>query len=328
MHGGSSERIAELMTDVPTLQKSPRILIVEDDPIDRAILSAALQKGGYEFAVAANGRDAIDLYSQEFFPIIISDWLMPEMDGLELCSFIRSMKTQSYIYIILLTGRESKSDLVKGLAAGADEYLVKPLLYDELLVRLKGAQRILDLELSLKRSLAEVRETSIHDPLTGAFTRGYMDQQLLQELKRSFRYIHHLSIIMCDLDHFKLVNDTYGHQTGDVVLKRCVATICATIRQGIDWVARYGGEEFVIVLPETDQPGCSIVAERLRERIASEAIEVEGGIITQTVSFGAVTVEPAESNRNRSLEEVFNLADLCLYQAKEQGRNRVVSAEM
>ena len=325
---GSSERIADLMTDVPTQHKSPRILIVEDDPIDRAILGAALQKSGYEFAVAANGRDAIDLYSQEFFPIIISDWLMPEMDGLELCSFIRSMKTQSYIYIILLTGRESKTDLVRGLAAGADEYLVKPLLYDELQVRLKGAQRILDLELSLKRSLAEVRETSIHDPLTGAFTRGYMDQQLLQELKRSFRYIHHLSIIMCDLDHFKLVNDTYGHQTGDVVLKRCVATICATIRQGIDWVARYGGEEFMIVLPETDHPGCAIVAERLRSRIATEAIEVEGGIILQTISFGTVTVEPAESNRNRSLEEVFNLADLCLYQAKEQGRNRVVSAEM
>lgn len=313
------------MKDASVQQECPRILVVEDDPADRAILASALRKGGYGFAVADNGQQAIDLYSQEFFPIIITDWMMPEMDGLELCRFIRSMKTKSYIYIILLTGRESRADLIQGLSAGADEYLVKPLHYDELQVRLKVAQRILDLELSLKRTLAEVRELSIHDPLTGAFNRGYMGQQLLQELKRSFRYFRPLSIIMCDLDHFKAVNDTYGHQTGDVVLKRCIATISAFIRQGIDWVARYGGEEFVIVLPETDQSGCSLVAERLRARIASQAIEVDGGVISQTVSFGTVTVHPDENNWNMPLEEVFRLADVCLYQAKEQGRNRVVS---
>lgn len=312
------------MTDAPVQQECPRILIVEDDPADRAILASALRKGGYEFAVADNGQQAIDLYSQEFFPIIITDWMMPEMDGLELCRFIRSMKTKSYIYIILLTGRESRTDLIQGLAAGADEYLVKPLHFDELQVRLKGAQRILDLELSLKRSLCEVRELSIRDPLTGAYNRGYMDQQLLQELKRSFRYIHPLSIVICDLDHFKAVNDTYGHQAGDEVLKRCVATISATIRQGIDWVVRYGGEEFVIVLPETDQAGCSNVAERLRARIASQAIEVDGGV----VSFGTVTVKPDETNWSTPLEEVFHLADVCLYQAKQQGRNRVVSAAL
>jgi len=313
------------MTDVTDQLKCPRILIVEDDPVDRAMLASALQKGGYEFAVAVNGQDAIDLYSQEFFPIIITDWLMPEMDGLELCRFIRSMKTKSYIYIILLSGRESRADLIEGLSAGADEYLVKPLDCDELQVRLKVAQRILDLELSLKQTLAEVREISIHDPLTGAFNRGYMDQQLLQELKRSFRYFHPLSIIMCDLDHFKAVNDTYGHQAGDEVLKRCVATIFASIRHGIDWVVRYGGEEFLIILPETDQQGCSVAAERLRSRIAAEAIEVDGGVISQTVSFGAVTVHPDEANWNMPLEEVFHLADVCLYQAKQQGRNRVVA---
>lgn len=313
------------MTGVSVQQEVPRILIVEDDPADRAILASTLRKGGYEFAVADNGQQAIDLYSQEFFPIIITDWMMPEMDGLELCRFIRSMNTKSYIYIILLTGRESRTDLIQGLAAGADEYLVKPLHSDELQVRLKGAQRILDLEFSLKRSLREVRELSIRDPLTGAYNRGYMDQQLSQELKRSFRYIHPLSIVMCDLDHFKAVNDTYGHQAGDEVLKKCVATITATIRQGIDWVVRCGGEEFVIVLPETDQTGCANVAERLRAQIASEAIEVDGGVISQTISFGTVTVNPDETNWNMPLEEVFHLADVCLYQAKQQGRNRVVS---
>lgn len=314
------------MENLSNQNYGPRILVVGDNPADRDLLAPALLNSGYEFAVAANGQNAIDLYSQEFFPIIITDWQMPGMDGLELCRFIRSMKTQSYIYIILLTGHEFKADLIQGLEAGADEYLVKPLHCGELQVRLKGAQRILDLEQSLKRSLEEARANSIHDPLTGAFNRGYMDKQLLHELKRSFRYIHPLSIIMCDLDHFKAVNDTYGHQTGDLVLKKCVSEISATIRQGIDWVARYGGEEFVIVLPETDQLGCAIAAERLRARIASEMIEVEGGTILQTISLGAVTVTPDEANWNTPLEKVFHQADLCLYQAKQQGRNRVISS--
>jgi diguanylate cyclase (GGDEF)-like protein len=253
---------------------------------------------------------------------------MPKMDGLELCRLIRSMKLERYIYIILLTGQDSKTDLIKGLEAGADDYIVKPIHRAELRVRLKGACRILDLETNLKTSMAEIHELSIHDRLTGSFNRVYMDYQLKQEIKRSSRYHRCLSILMCDLDHFKRINDTYGHLGGDVVLKSCVNQLSSSIRQGIDWTARYGGEEFVIVLPETDQAGALLVAERMRERIANTPISFEGCEIAVTASFGSVTLIPSVNGTVRYMEKVLNIADTCLYQAKNDGRNRIVSAEM
>ncbi|MDA8430309.1 MAG: diguanylate cyclase [Geobacteraceae bacterium] len=316
------------MTAAPTTSKRPRVLIVEDDMMSRTLLMSALKKEGYEFAVARNGQEAIDLYSQEFFPIIITDWLMPEMDGLELCRLIRSMKIDRYIYIIILTGQNSKTDLVKGLEAGADEYMVKPIHQAELRVRLKGACRILELETSLKKNMAEIREISIRDRLTGIFNRVYMDHHLSQEIIRSSRYHHSLSVLMCDLDHFKVINDTYGHLAGDDVLRACVDHISASFRQGVDWLARYGGEEFVVVLPETDLTGALHVAERMRVRIASTPVNFAGCEIEITASFGSVTVIPSFNGQVRYMEQVLNVADTCLYQAKNSGRNRIVSAEM
>jgi diguanylate cyclase (GGDEF)-like protein len=316
------------MTAVSTITSKPRVLIVEDDPMSQKLLMAALKKEGYGFAVARNGQEAIDLYCQEFFSIIITDWMMPEMDGLELCRLIRGMKIDRYIYIIVLTGQSSKTDLVKGLEAGADEYIVKPIHQAELRVRLKSACRILDLESSLKKSMAEIRELSIRDRLTGSFNRVYMDYQLEQEIMRSSRYHHYLSILMCDLDHFKIINDTYGHLAGDEVLKKCVDKISSSVRNGVDWMARYGGEEFVIVLPETDHTGALRVAERMRERIAAAPVDFVGCEIDITASFGSVTLIPNDQGGHRIMEQVLNVADTCLYQAKNDGRNRVVSAEM
>lgn len=311
-----------------TTAEKPRVLIVEDDPMSQTLLISALKKAGYGFAVARNGQEAIDLYSQEFFPIIISDWLMPEMDGLELCRLIRSMKIDRYIYIILLTGQSSKTDLVQGLEAGADEYIIKPIHQAELRVRLKNACRILSLETSLKMSMAKIHELSIRDRLTGSFNRVYMDYQLAQEIMRSARYHHVLSVIMCDLDHFKAVNDTYGHLAGDVVLKHCVDCLTSSFRNGVDWLARYGGEEFVLVLPETDLAGAVLVAERMRQRIAATPVNFNGCEIDITASFGSVTIIPETKGHTRIMEQVLNVADTCLYQAKNSGRNRIVSAEM
>jgi diguanylate cyclase (GGDEF)-like protein len=316
------------MTAETTNSEQPRVLIVEDDPMSLTLLKSALKKEGYGFAIARNGQEALDHYSQEFFPIIITDWLMPEMDGLELCRLIRSMKLDRYIYIILLTGQDSKTDLIQGLESGADEYIVKPIHQAELRVRLTGARRILDLETSLKKSMAEIRELSIHDRLTGIYNRVYMDHQLTQEIKRSARYHHCLSVLMCDLDHFKRINDTYGHLGGDVVLKSCVERISTSLRQGIDWMARYGGEEFVVVLPETDQAGALLVANRMRERIAGTSVDFDGHTIDITASFGSVTLIPTDDGNVRYMEKVLNVADTCLYQAKNDGRNRVVSAEI
>lgn len=316
------------MTPDDITPDKPRVLIVEDDQMSQTMLLSALQKEGYGYALARNGQEAIDLYSQEFFPIIITDWIMPEMDGLELCRLIRSMKIDRYIYIIILTGQDSKTDLVQGLEAGADEYIVKPIHQAELRVRLKNACRVLGLETSLKKSMAKIHELSIRDRLTGSFNRVYMDYQLAQEIMRSARYHHTLSVLMCDLDHFKAVNDTYGHLAGDVVLKHCVDCLTASFRNGVDWLARYGGEEFVIVLPETDQAGALLVAERMRQRIAATPVDVSGCEIDITASFGTVTIIPTIKGQVRIMEQVLNVADTCLYQAKNAGRNRIVSAEM
>lgn len=305
-----------------------KILVVEDDPVSMAILTAFLEKEKYEYAVASNGQEAIDKYSGDFFSIIITDWMMPEMDGLELCRLLRTMKIQRYIYIIMVTSLDTKSDVVQGLEAGADEYIVKPIHHAELRARLKNAIRILDLEINLKKSLAEISELSIRDPLTGAFNRGYMDHQLIQEVKRAQRYVHPLSILMCDLDHFKKVNDTYGHQAGDEILREFVRQINLSIRRGIDWVARYGGEEFLVVLPETDFVGCGVVAERIRQFISLNPVDAFGCEIDITASFGAVTIAPTESRHIIHTEQFLHVADQCLYQAKNSGRNRVVQQLM
>jgi two-component system cell cycle response regulator len=306
----------------------PCILIVEDDPISSDVLRRYLEQEGYASVSASNGREALDLYRQKFFPIVITDWLMPEMDGTDLCRAIRSMASDHYTYLILLTARSTQDELVKGLEAGADDYLIKPVNQAELRVRLKGARRILDLEDSLQKSLAAIREMSIRDPLTGAFNRGYMDQQLVHEIQRAYRYNHPLSVIMGDIDHFKRVNDTYGHQTGDEALRKCAADIDRSIRRGIDWLARYGGEEFVIALPETDYAGCGAVSERIRLQIASTPVTCHGNEFKLTASFGAVTIIPDESLQAPTVDTVLRLADDCLYKAKHEGRNRVISSKI
>jgi diguanylate cyclase (GGDEF)-like protein len=297
-----------------------KILVVEDDLFAQTILTDALERMGYSVVLAGNGRDALELCQQEHFPIIITDWVMPEMDGIEFCRAIRAMPSEQYVFILLLTSLDKKDELIAGLDAGADEYLVKPVHEVELAARLKAAQRILDLETSLKQ-LAQ------HDQLTGAYNRGYLDKQLSKEIQRSWRYGRPLSIIICDIDHFKLVNDRYGHQVGDQVLREFVTRINRSIRNENDWMARYGGEEFVIVLPETPPAGCLIVAERIRNLIAATPVLTHGGDVSVTVSFGALTIENTDLIEDMSMESILNKADECLYRAKETGRNRVVAVQ-
>lgn len=299
---------------------SMRILVVEDDLFSRTIIKDALERLGYSVALAVNGRDALERCQQEHFPIVITDWVMPEMDGIEFCRAMRAIPTEHYVYILLLTSHDKKDELIAGLDAGADEYLVKPLHEIELAARLKAARRILDLETSLK-------QLALHDQLTGAYNRGYLDRQLSKEIQRSWRYSHPLSIIICDIDHFKAVNDRYGHQAGDQVLKELVTRINRSVRDENDWMARYGGEEFVIVLPETDPAGCLVVAERIRQLIAATPVMFTGGSVAVTVSFGAITIKDTSLIEEMTMEAILGKADECLYRAKESGRNRVVAVQ-
>lgn len=309
-------------------ERQPRfpfpVLIAEDNALLRRILETNLREIGCDVVAAADGREALTILTRSCYPLIITDWVMPGMDGPQLCRAVRNLALDHYTYIILLTSQDSKESVIKGLEAGADEYLVKPVDPAELTVRLNTARRILDLEGSLKQSLEENRRLSMRDPLTGIYNRRYLDDRLPQEVRRTFRYERSLSVVMFDIDHFKQVNDTYGHHAGDQVLRGCAASVLGGVRENIDWPARYGGEEFVVVLPETDLVGAMIVAERLRRRIESHITLIRSGSLSVTASFGVASFSPPDQKEDLTVAEVLlDCADNCLYQAKGEGRNRV-----
>ncbi|MBW1868703.1 MAG: diguanylate cyclase [Deltaproteobacteria bacterium] len=300
------------------------ILIAEDDPVSRMLLEKTLVKAGYEVATVTNGREALESFSKKFFPIVLTDWMMPEMDGLQLCRAIRKNISTGYVFIFILTARDSIDNMVAGLEAGADDYLTKPINRPELMARLKTATRVLELEKSLKDANEEITILAITDTLTGCYNRTFMDDHLPKEIKRAIRYKHPISLIMLDIDNFKQVNDTYGHQAGDEVLKELVRSINRSIRGNVDWVARYGGEEFLVVFPETDFERAELLAERLRRDISQNTIRFKEKEIQITASFGVTGFTSSGTLKEVAYEAMISLADKSLYQAKEEGRNRVV----
>ena len=308
---------------MPMTKKKFPILVVDDEPVSRNILEKFLHKAGYQVVAAENGLEALQVLKDNFIPIVITDWMMPEMDGLELCKAIRKTNFPGYIFSILITSRDSKEDIVAGLESGADEYLTKPFNNAELRARLYTAERILKLEKSLKKANEEIRQLSITDPLTNCFNRGYLNQRLPHEISRSRRYSRPLSIIMCDIDHFKKINDAYGHQVGDEILKKLVESIKSEIRVGVDWIARYGGEEFIIVVPETNLEGAEVLAERLRQTVSKEIVKAEKKNLSITASFGVTCFDCSKHSDKTYSETMIKEADSSLYQAKNEGRNRV-----
>lgn len=305
------------------MDKNFPILVVDDDVVSRTVVQKYLLKAGFEVLCAGNGKEAMSIFNQRFCPIVLTDWMMPEITGPQLCRMIRETKTESYVFIILITSRDSKTDIVSGLEAGADDYLTKPIHQAELIARIKTGIRILNLEQSLKSANDEIRLLSITDPLTGCYNRTYLGEQFPQELIRSQRYHHPLAVVLVDLDHFKKVNDTYGHQAGDLVLKNIAKCIIGQIREKVDWVVRYGGEEFLIILPETDCAGATTMAERVREAVSKITIEIVDARIRVTASFGGAAFHFAQKDGPEiSMEDLVKKADEQLYISKREGRNR------
>lgn len=304
-----------------------KVLLVDDDELMRAQLAVLLQHAGYIVSVAGSGEEALRCLDADPCSIVISDWEMPEMDGIALTRHLRAQRQESYTYVFLLTARRGKRDIVAGLQAGADDYISKDAPPEEILARLETARRIVTLEQALRSANRENRRLAITDALTGARNRRYMMKYLPREFDRCRRYGHSIAALVCDLDRFKQVNDTYGHDAGDDVLREFCTRAQACLRTS-DWMARTGGEEFVVILPETDLPGASIVAERVRAAIAAEAIQTCAGRLDITVSIGASALVPPRESTRPTHTDLLHAADKCLYESKQQGRNRVTAVEV
>jgi diguanylate cyclase (GGDEF)-like protein len=306
-----------------TAAENPAILLVEDDLITRRLIARLLRRAGYEVEEAMDGAEALARMQQQFFPILITDWEMPEIDGPTLCRRVRELALEGYVYTLLLTARDTKEHIIAGLESGADDYLTKPLHEAELMARLKTGARIVALEQNLRAANERNRQLSITDALTGAYNRRYFNEQLPSEMERCRRYKHALSIVMGDIDFFKKINDGYGHGAGDEVLGQFVQLTKRSIRTTSDWIARYGGEEFAIVMPETGHAGAMQATEKLRAAIAAEPFATSAGGIAVTASFGVATLTPDAGAAAQSLEQLIAAADSRLYASKHGGRNRV-----
>ncbi len=310
--------VAERLRDA---EHPMKVLAAEDNPIIQSMLANMLTKWGYRPVIACDGNQAWEALQQPDGPqLAILDWMMPGMNGVDICRGVRAAGREPYVYILLLTGRTDSQDLVEGMEAGADDYLTKPFQAHELRVRLRAGRRILDLQQQLLAAREALREQATHDGLTGLLNRGAILETLDKELARASREGHPLSVLMVDLDRFKQVNDTYGHAAGDAVLSEAARRMREATRT-YDSAGRYGGEEFLIVLPGCDGPSAAVQAERVRGMFASTAFVAGQRPLTITGSIGVSSrTHPREMDADALLRE----ADLALYGAKADGRNRVL----
>lgn len=280
---------------------------------------AYLNQGGYEVLQSEDGEAGFAAWDRESIRFVITDWMMPRMDGPELIQLIRGQDSPQYTYIIMLTAREDKGDVVAGLNVGADDYLIKPVDPAELIARIEIGRRILNLEARLQEARDEMAYLAKHDGLTELLNRRAIYEMARGELERSRREGAPLSVIMLDLDHFKKINDNFGHPTGDQTLRAVAVAMQASLRQQ-DGPSRWGGEEFLILLPNTTLKTAAMLAEAIRRAIDDIRLQAGERSVRVQASLGVACLAPESSN---SLDEVLSQADQALYQAKRSGRNRV-----
>jgi diguanylate cyclase (GGDEF)-like protein len=298
-----------------------KILVVDDEPLSRLLVQAAVERLGHQWMAAEDGVRAWQCFNQDRPDVLVTDLVMPGMDGLELCRRVRADAHAGYTYIILTTVLGDRQDVVRGMEAGADDYLIKPVDLFDLQSRLIAAQRVTALHAALARSRAELILLARTDALTQLGNRRSLEEDLRVLDARSQRYGRGYCVAICDLDRFKAVNDTLGHRAGDEALRAVAARLAAEVRAG-DGVYRYGGEEFVLVLPEQSLQTARVAVERVRAAVETLAIpNVAGGPAgVLTLSAGIAAFRPGQEI---TVEELLEQADAALYCAKSAGRNQV-----
>lgn len=298
--------------------KHRKLLIVDDDPASLRITQRALEFEGYQINVATSGQEAVKIMNSWQPHLVLLDIRMPELDGLETLKLLRAR--DEYVSVIFVSGQSGTQDVIRGLDAGADDYLRKPFDLTELLARVRTQLRIKDLNDSLKTANAKLKELVDIDDLTGLFNMRSLYKRLDFELDRARRYKRTVCVMMMDMDRFKRVNDEHDHLFGSYVLSSVGKMIRQNIRK-VDFAARYGGDEFLVVLTEIEGQGAEIFAERLRARIEEHVFKSDSHTIKLTASIGFALATPAVNSV--SARELVRLADQALYRAKEKGRNRV-----
>jgi two-component system cell cycle response regulator len=312
----------------PDKENPPRntVLVADDDPIFRRVLQSSLEKWNYKVVTVGNGDDAWKILQEPNAPqMAVLDWMMPGSDGIEICRKLRSQQEGPYRYVLLITAKDNKQDVVAGLEAGADDYLTKPFDLEELHARIRAGERILELQEALLQAHVKLQFEADHDALTAIWNRRAILELLKREISRLQRTGQPLGLIMVDLDHFKQINDSYGHLAGDAVLRQAAQRMLNCMRV-YDTVGRYGGEEFMVVVPgcnENDLLGC---AERIRLSIAEKPIAIDGAELSVTLSLGLVTSQSGSGNL-LNCESMIHAADTALYRAKSNGRNRTEIAD-
>lgn len=302
-----------------------KVIIADDDPTTLLVLSSLVKKMGYEVTAVADGAAALEAYQQEPKPcLMLVDWEMPELDGIQLCEQIKAASQLNPPYIILLTGRQDPNDVAEGLEKGADDYICKPFNTPILMARIKVAKRTLDINQQLHDAQQALRYQATHDELTGLMNRRAAFEALAKEASRAERMHHTLHIAICDLDNFKTINDTFGHFFGDEVLQQ-TASVMQRIFRSYDLISRYGGEEFLIVISQDkDQDGIDLFRRLLSEISTYPFTTADGQEAQITMSIGLCSGIGA--CLTEKVNDMLLEADRCLYQAKAAGKNRVVRA--
>jgi two-component system, cell cycle response regulator len=271
-------------------RRACRVLVVDDDELERTRLSALLAASQFEVETAASGAEAMRVLNATHCNIVLTDWQMPDMDGLALCRRVRLRTHESYVYVLILTIRSAKDDMLTGLAAGADDYVVKGAAIEEILARLEIGRRISQNENSMRGSNRDNRGLSYADPITGAYTVAYLAQHLPRELARSQRYGHAVAVLNCEIDGFKEITEQYGDEVGDELLRAFVTRAESCIRNG-DWLARTGDAEFMLVLPETPLKGAHRAAQKLQQLFALHPLSTPFGPIAFTSSIEVTAID-------------------------------------